>query len=161
MFANLNIEKAFFNTYEFAPPGGGATDYSGLPVSDTPDSTFNIGAYWTYTLSNGFAIKPRAWYQYVGSQYVFDNNAGAPSREQIASYGVLNVALAATLPSSWYGRAMKSVKLKLEVMNALDKQYNFFEYISAGGLYGTASAGYPLAYAGPPRAVYGTIAARF
>ena len=161
VFTNLNIEKAYFNSYAFTPPGGGPTDYSGLPVSDTPDSTFNLGAYWTYRFGDGFTIKPRAWYQYVGPQYVFDNNAGAPSNRQIASYGVLNVALAAALPSSWYGHFAKSIKLKLEVMNALDKKYNFFEYISAGGLYGTASAGYPLAYAGPPRAVYGTISARF
>ncbi len=169
LFANLNIEKAYFNHYSFlqgsnctANPGGcSLTDYSNRPVSDTPDSTFNVGAYWTYKFSNGFAVKPRAWYQYVGPQYVFDNNGGAPTNRQIAGYGVLNVALAATLPSSWYGDVAKSIKLKLEVMNALDKQYNFFEYISAGGLYGTTSAGYPLAYAGPPRAVYGTISVRF
>ncbi len=161
LFTNVNIEKAYFNSYAFTPPGGGATDYSGLPVSDTPSSTFNIGAYWTYRFSDGVAIKPRAWYQYVGSQYIFDNNAGAPSNQEIASYGVVNLALAATLPRSWYGDAVKSVKLKLEVMNALDSKYNFFEYISAGGLYGTASAGYPLAYAGPPRAIYGTISMRF
>ena len=161
MFTNLNIEKAYFNRYAFTPPGGGTTDYSGLPVSDTPSSTFNIGAYWTYRFSDGVAIKPRAWYQYVGSQYIFDNNAGAPSNQQIPSYGVVNLALAAALPRSWYGDAVKSVKLKLEVMNALDTKYNFFEYISAGGLYGTAAAGYPLAYAGPPRAIYGTISMRF
>ena len=170
MFANLNIEKAYFNSYAFTDASGSTTNYSNRPVSDTPDATFNIGAYWTYRFSNGFAIKPRAWYQYVGSQYIFDNNgnlanpgnpAPGPTNDQIASYGVLNMALAATLPSSWYGSAMKSVKLKIEVMNALDKHYNFFEYNSAGGLYGTASAGYPLAYAGPPRAVYGTISVRF
>ena len=161
MFTNLNVEKAYFNSYAFTPPGGGATNYSGLPVSDTPQSTFNLGAYWTYKFPDGLALKPRAWYQYVGPQYIFNNNTGAPSNQEIASYGVLNVALAATLPSSWYGDVAKSVKLKLEVMNALDKQYNFFEYISAGGLYGTSSAGYALAYQGPPRGVYGTISVRF
>ena len=169
MFTNLNIEKASYNSYSFLsgtncqtnPGNCSLTDYSSLPVSDTPDKTFNIGAYWTYKFADGLAIKPRAWYQYVGPQYIFDNNAGAPSNQQIAGYGVLNFAVAATLPTSWYGSVAKSVKLKLEVMNALDKQYNFFEYISAGGLYGTASAGYPLAYAGPPRAVYGTISVRF
>ena len=175
MFANLNIEKAYFNSYSFTDSSGSTTNYSDRPVSDTPESTLNIGAYWTYRLADGFTIKPRAWYQFVGAQYIFDNygnlanpaSAAAgnptpgPSNTQIASYGVLNFALAATLPTSWYGSLMKSVKLKLEVMNLLDKQYNFFEYNSAGGLYGSASAGYPLAYAGPPRAVYGTISVRF
>jgi iron complex outermembrane receptor protein len=172
-FTNVNIEKAYFNSYEFvasgppscattpSAPGCSVTDYTGLPVSDTPQSTFNIGAYWTYRFADGFAVKPRAWYQYVGSQYVFDNSVGAPSKLEIPGYGVLNLALAGTLPTSWYGGVMQSIKVKLEVMNALDNQYNFFEYISAGGLYGTASAGYPLAYAGPPRAIYATVAARF
>ncbi|MHB1872585.1 MAG: TonB-dependent receptor [Steroidobacteraceae bacterium] len=161
VFTNLNVEKAYFNSYEFAPAGGGVTNYSGRQVSDTPQSTFNVGAYWTYRFANGIAVKPRAWYQYTGPQYIFDNNSGAPSNQEIGGYGVLNLALAASLPRSWYGDMAKSVKLKLEVMNALDRKYNFFEYISAGGLYGTASAGYPLAYAGPPRAVYGTISVRF
>ncbi len=169
LFTNLNIEKAYFNSYSFLsgsnctvnPKGCSLTDYSALPVSDTPSSTFNIGAYWTYKFANGLAIKPRAWYQYVGSQYIFNNVTGAPSRQQIPGYGVLNMALATTLPSSWYGDAVKSVKLKLEVMNLLDSKYNFFEYVSAGGLYGTATGGYALAYAGPPRAVYGTISVRF
>jgi iron complex outermembrane recepter protein len=161
MFTNLNVEKAYYNSYSFTDASGSTTDYTDRPVSDTPDSTFNIGAYWTYTFPDGIAIKPRAWYQYVGPQHVFDNNAGAPTNQSIASYGVVNLALAATLPASWYGNAVKDVKLKVEVMNALDRKYNFFEYISAGGLYGTSSAGYPLAYAGPPRAVYGTISVDF
>lgn len=161
MFTNLNVEKAYFNSYSFAAAGGGTTDYSGLPVSDTPQNTFNIGAYWTYHFADGVAVKPRAWYQYDGSQYIFNNNTGAPTNQQIAGYGLLNLALAVTLPQSWYAGAAKSVRVKLEVMNALDKRYNFFEYISAGGLYGTATAGYPLAYGGPPRALYATISARF
>ncbi|MDE2463424.1 MAG: TonB-dependent receptor [Alphaproteobacteria bacterium] len=155
MFANLNLQSANFNNYEF----GGVTAH-GLPVSDTPSSTFNIGAYWTHVV-DGFVLKPRAWYQFVGSQNVFDNNAGMPTNQKLGSHGVLNLALAATMPSSWYADAAKRVTLKIEVMNVLDDKYNQFEYISAGGLYGTATGGYPIVYPGAPQAVYATIAVAF
>jgi iron complex outermembrane receptor protein len=165
MFTNLNIEKAYFVNYD------NGVSYDGLPVSDVPKSTFNIGAYWTHRLPGGIALKPRAWYQFVGEQAMWDNNAAAPSNRYLPSYGVLNVALAATLPSSWYGNAVSAVKLKVEVMNVLDRQYNTFGYLAAdagGDIYGSTvggpdgnGGGYVLAYPGAPRAVYGTISVRF
>ena len=158
MFSNLNVEKAYFDNYN------NGVSYNGLPVSDVPKSTLNIGAYWTHRLPGGIALKPRAWYQYVGEQAMWDNGAGAPSNQYLQSYGVLNMALAATLPSSWYGSAVSSVKLKVEVMNVLDRQYNTFGYLAAnngGDIYGSTAGGYVLAYPGAPRAVYGTIALRF
>jgi iron complex outermembrane recepter protein len=158
MFTNLNVEQAYFDNYN------NGVAYNGLPVSDVPKSTFNIGAYWTHALPGGIVLKPRAWYQYVGEQAMWDNNAAAPSNQYLPSYGVLNFALAATLPSSWYGSAAKSVRLKLEVLNALNSEYNTFGYLAAAGggdIYGTNAGGYVLAYPGAPRAVYGTIAIRF
>ena len=158
MFTNLNVESAYFNNYN------NGVSYNNLPVSDVPKSTFNIGAYWTHTLPGDMVIKPRAWYQYVGKQAMWDNNVGAPSGQYLPSYGVLNLALAATLPSSWYGNTVKSVKLKLEVMNALDRRYNTFGYLAAAGgndIYGTTAGGYVLAYPGAPRAIYGTISMSF
>lgn len=158
MFTNLNVESAYFNNYN------NGVSYNNMPVSDVPKSTFNIGAYWTHTLPGDIVIKPRAWYQYVGKQAMWDNNVGAPSGQYLPSYGVLNLALAATLPSSWYGNTVKSVKLKLEVMNALDRRYNTFGYLAAAGgndLYGTTAGGYVLAYPGAPRAIYGTISMSF
>ena len=158
MFTNLNVESAYFNNYN------NGVSYNNMPVSDVPKSTFNIGAYWTHTLPGDMVIKPRAWYQYVGKQAMWDNNVGAPSGQYLPSYGVLNLALAATLPASWYGNTVKSVKLKLEVMNALDRRYNTFGYLAAAGgndLYGTTAGGYVLAYPGAPRAIYGTISMSF
>jgi iron complex outermembrane recepter protein len=160
MFTNLNVEKAYFANYSLSA----TQTYQGLPVSDVPKSTFNIGAYWTHRLPGGIALKPRAWYQFVGEQAMWDNGAGAPSNQYLPSYGVLNMALAATLPSSWYDSAVSSVKLKVEVMNVLDRQYNTFGYLAAGGggdIYGSAAGGYVLAYPGAPRAVYGTVSVRF
>jgi len=158
MFTNLNVESAYFNNYN------NGVAYNDLPVSDVPKSTFNIGAYWTHSIPGGIALKPRAWYQYVGKQAMWDNNASAPSNQYLPSYGVLNLALAATLPSSWYGDAVKAVKLKIEVLNVLNRQYNTFGYLAAAGgndLYGTQAGGYVLAYPGAPRAVYATISMNF
>lgn len=162
MFTNLNVEKAYFDNYRLGPSP--SQSYNGLPVSDVPKSTFNVGAYYTYTLPGGIALKPRAWYQYVGEQAMWDNGAGAPSNQYLPSYGVLNFAMAATLPSSWYGNAVSTIKLKVEVMNVLDRQYDTFGYLAAGGqsdIYGSNDGGYVLAYPGAPRAVYGTISVRF
>ena len=170
LFGNLNVEKAYFNNYSFYPVQGqgAAFDYNGAPVSNVPDTTFNIGAYWTHTFFGGVAIKPRAWYQYVGKQYLWSNFLSAPTYSTQPSYGVLNLALAATLPKAWFGDLAKSVKLKFEVMNALDHRYNAFEELSGGGIYNTANgtgvppyANYVLAYPGSPRAFYGTISVKF
>ena len=158
MFANLGLEKSYFNHYAFQ-----GLNYNGLPVSNVPDSTFNIGAYYHFNLIDGVVIKPRAWYQFVGKQYLFSNFTGAPSNEAMPSYGLLNMALAFVLPSSWYGNTVKSLKVRLEVDNVLDKQYNLFEELTSGALYNTAPtyANYPLALPGAPRAFYATIAADF
>lgn len=155
MFTNLNVQKAYFNNYTF-----GGTTAQGLPVSDTPQTTFNIGAYWTHRMGSGFVIKPRAWFQLVGTQYIFNNNTGLPTTQKLPAHGELNLAVALTLPSSVFGGAF-SPKLKVEVMNVLDHKYNEFEYISAGGLYQTQASGYGLVYPGAPRAVYATISAKF
>ena len=171
MFTNLNVEKAYFVNYD------NGVQYNGLPVSDVPKSTFNVGAYYTFALPGGIGLKPRAWYQYVGEQAMWDNgstsNGAGPSNRYLPSYGVLNFALAATLPSSWYGNAVSAVKLKVEVMNVLDRQYDTFGYLAANGangpdIYGSTAGGpngdgggYVLAYPGAPRAVYGTISVSF
>lgn len=155
LYGNLNVEKANFNQYDFQ-----GTNYNGLPVPYVPDTTFNVGTYWHF-VTDGIVIKPRAWYQYVGTQDIFSNLAGAPTTQTMASYGVLNLALAATLPNAWFGDMLKAVKAKIEVMNALDKRYNGFEDISSGGLYNTPSNGYILALPGAPRAIYGTIEVKF
>ncbi len=157
MFANLNEEKANFNQYDFQ-----GTNYNGMAVPYVPNTTFNIGAYYHLRAWHGIVLKPRAWYQYVGTQHMFDNYLGAPSAQKMPSYGVLNLALAATVPGSWYGDAVKKVQFKVEVMNVTDKRYNIFQELSSGGLYNTGSyVEYPMGLPGAPRAVYGTIAVKF
>ena len=157
LFSNLNLEQARFNNYSFQ----GST-YNGLPVSYVPKTTFNVGAYFRLPVGSAM-LKPRAWYQYVGSQHLFDNNLGAPSQQTMPAYGVVNLSLAVDLPAGLFGPAVHSVELKFEVLNALGKRYNAFEYISSGGVYNTAPnvVGYTLAYPGAPRSLYGTLDVKF
>ena len=152
LYANASFERARFNHYAF-----GGTNYDGLPVSYVPDTTFNAGVTWRAPMGGGVTLEPRAWWQYVGTQHVFDNNAGAPSQQSMPSYGLLNLAVAATLPRTW----ASDVRVELEVLNALGKRYNAFEEISAGGLYATPVAGYTLALPGTPRVYYGTLEVKF
>ena len=156
-FGNANVEQAHFRNYNF-----NGTNYDGLPVSYVPKTTFNVGAYWRYVLGN-VVLKPRAWYQYVGAQHVFDNNLGAPSQQTMPSYGLLNLALGADLPTDLLGNAVRAIDVNVEVMNALNKHYNAFEELSAGGLYNTAptTVGYPLVLPGAPRALYVTLDVKF
>ena len=156
LYANANFEQAHFNHYAF-----NGTNYDGLPVSYVPDTTFNAGVDYRVPMGGGVTLKPRAWYQYVGTQHVFDNNAGAPSQQTMPSYGVLNLAVGAELASGWTGGMVDAVQLDFEVLNALGKRYNAFEEISAGGLYNTSTAGYTLTLPGTPRVYYGTLEVKF
>ena len=130
-------------------------------MSYVPDTTFNAGAYYRAQMGGGIVLTPRAWYQYTGSQHLFDNNLGAPSRQTMPAYGILNLSVGAQLPRDWAGGLAHPVELSLEVLNALGKRYNSFEEISAGGLYNTPTAGYVLALPGTPRVIYGTLDVKF
>ena len=78
------------------------------------------------------------------------------------AYATLNLGAKAT-----YKRFDASVK----VLNVLNKEYNIFEYISAGSYFGTASATPPLppqyaatyvfGYPGAPVTAYVSVAAHF
>ncbi len=153
VFSNLNIEKATFNNYTT-----GGVSYSGLPVSNVPDSTFNLGAAYKYYAA-GILYVPRAWYQYIGQQTMFNNNLGIPTQQKIPAYGTFNLGLDTTIPHP--GPELRDVKISFDVLNVFDKQYNPFEYITSGGFLGPSSQGQVLALPGAPRTEYISIAADF
>ncbi len=153
VFANLNFEKATFAHYVNA-----GVSYNGLPVSNVPDSTFNIGAAYNYFVS-GIMLQPRLWYQYVGAQSLFSNLTGAPTNQQMPAYDTLNLGLDSTVPTHGVP-LLKDVKLGVDILNLTDNHYNAFEYITSGGLLG-GGAGQVLALPGAPLTVYGSITANF
>ena len=156
VFANATIEGAKYTSYIT-----GGTSYNGAPVAYVPDTTFNLGGYYDFLLHSTL-IEPRAWYQFVGSQHIFDNTTGAPSSQTMPGYGTLNLAVKTTvplhLPGGWGTRYLD---LKLTALNVLDRKYNIYEYVSSGGYFGTPTGGYLLAYPGAPFTIYGSIGLRF
>ncbi len=152
-FANLNFQRANFNNYTT-----GGVSYAGLPVSNVPDKTFNVGLAYEKYLS-GILVTPRVWYQYVGQQHMFDNNLGAPSQKTIPAYGLLNVGLDGELPVRH--AVMHDVRFSVDVLNLLNKQYDPFEEVTSGGLLGGNSQGQVLGLPGAPRTLYASLSASF
>ena len=155
VFANANFEKATFDHYVTS-----GVSYDGLPVSNVPNKTFNIGTSYRYYLS-GILLKPSLWYQYVGAQSLFDNNAGAPSTTKMPGYGTVNLGLHGTVPMQGSVPMLKTVDFSVDILNIANNHYNEFEYITGGGLLGGDSAGQILALPGAPLTVYGSISAHF
>ncbi|WP_308389028.1 TonB-dependent receptor domain-containing protein [Acidithiobacillus sp. AMEEHan] len=154
LFMNANFEKAVFGHYVT-----GGVSYNGLPVSNVPNKTFNIGVIYRLPLA-GTVLQPRLWYQYVGAQSMF-NNAGMPSTEKMPAYGTLNLGIDEKIPTVGMVPFLRHVDLSLNILNLTNNHYNEFQYITAGGLLGGNSAGQVLALPGAPLTVFGSISAHF
>ena len=150
LFLNSTFERTLYNNWN-----EGGTDYTGLQVPYVPDTLLNIGAYYTIPVSENVVVQPRIWYQYTGSQTVFDNSVGAPSATTMPTFGTLN--LGANLPISWFN-------VRVTALNVTNKQYNQYLWLSSGGpgsYLGGGTPGYQLAYPGAPFTAFATISARF
>ncbi|WP_455379730.1 TonB-dependent receptor domain-containing protein [Acidihalobacter prosperus] len=138
-FLNGTVEKAKFDNYTT-----GGVSYQGLWVSQVPSYTYNLGGEYKW-FHQGIMYEPRLWYSEIGSQHIWNNNIGAPGTQKMPAYGTLNLGLDLDIPT--HGHV---VKVSLSVLNALNKKYNVYEYVSAGGYFGGNSAGATLAYPGAP-----------
>ena len=153
VFANASFETATYLNY--TSPSNGS--YSGLPISNVPAQTFNGGLY--YTLFRGDTLyQPRVWYQYTGSQNIYNNNIGAPTRTKLPGYGLLNLGMKVALSTRHTGY-LHRITFNVDLLNVLNKKYNVFEYVSSGGYYGVA--GQTLAEPGAPFTAYASINAHF
>ena len=106
-------------------------------------------------------IQPRAWYQYMGTQHLFNNVTGAPSNKTMPSYGTLNLSVKVAVPLDLAYVGKKSVDFTLTALNVANNHYNQYEYISSGGYFGTPNGGYILAYPGAPFSIYGSVGMHF
>jgi iron complex outermembrane receptor protein len=145
-------------------PASGCTFYNNLPVSYVPNYTLNTGLYYGIQHNHHELLEPRFWVESTGSQYLWSNNSGGPTKQSMPSYTVANLSL--TAPITFLEK--QSVNLKLDVLNIANSQYNENEYISSGGYFASLAsdpnnppAGYINAYPGAPRAIYGTISYQF
>ena len=170
LFANLNVETAIYSNYVTVLPLGSSQpqqSFNGLHVPYVPNSTINAGAFYSFRLGKDLRVEPMASFQYLGSQYIFDNNAvdsagnpfPQPSTRTMPAYGTANLGVKVPF---------KFLEFNLNAQNVLNSKYLIYEYISSGGYFGTAgngtptqSSGYSLAYPGSPAGVYGGVAAHF
>lgn len=154
-FLNLSLENAHFDSYDL----GGGINYNNLPVSYVPHTLVNVGLYTDYAEGN-VDWEPRIWYQYTGSQHMFDDNLNIPSSQEMPSYGLLNASLQARIPMS--SGVVREWDIGLTGLNLLNKEYNNFEWISAGGYFIVPqSVGAVIGYPGSPRTVFLTATAKF
>lgn len=155
VYTNLNGESATYDQFY-----SGSQSFQGLPVSYVPAATWNTGAYYTFTLHESVGIEPRVWFQFVGSQHIFDNcglvkgacTTALPSKQTMPSYETINLS---------FRVPYRRLSFNLDMLNLLGNQYNVFEYVSSGGYYGTSTGGYTFAYPGAPFTIYGSIKFRF
>lgn len=156
IFGNASIINATYTNYETGSVSN-PTYYNGLHVPYVPKLKLNIGVHYKF-LYDGFLIDPRAWWDYTGAQYIFDNNAGAPSNQTMPAWNTFNLGVSTSVP---FNQGAQTAKLSLQVLNVTDKKYNIYEYITSGGYYGAATAGDVLAYPAAPLTLYATLSFKF
>ncbi len=184
IFANANVESASYSTYVTGgviyngsatcnPPGGavaGCFDYNGYPVSYVPTSTLNAGMYYQIHARQNLVIEPTASFQFVGSQHLFDNCAlqtgactsPAPSKSvTMPAYATLNMGVKVPY---------KRLDFQVMALNVMNRNFNIYEYISAGSYFNTAgnapsnspyAYNYVTAYPGAPVTAYVSVSAHF
>ena len=159
MFANGEVLDAHWNRYYSTTTN---LTYPGLPVSNSPVFTGNIGVRYRRFIGPTL-LSATLYDQYVGRRYLFSNLVGAPTSQRIPPYNLLNLSISARIPlHTPYAAGMKMLKITFTATNLLGRRYNATEYISAGGYFsGVNSAGSVLANPGAPRAFYGTVTMAF
>jgi iron complex outermembrane receptor protein len=175
VFLDFAGESSLYNTYvtggtiaecgsssNAAGIAAGCQYYNNLPVSYTPNATFNAGVYYGIQRHSREILEPRFFVQTVGSQHLWSNNTGAPVTQTMPAYTTANLSFVAPFEFE-----KQSVHLRLDIMNLVNSQYNEYEYISSGGYFAplfpgsTPPSGYINAYPGAPRAVFGTVSYQF
>ncbi len=157
LFLNGTFERAAYTNW-FLPNlivngtnQGGGVNFSNLPVPYVPQNILNVGGSYTWMVSENVVVEPRLWYQFTGTQTIFDNNVGTPSQQTMPNFGTLNFGV--NVPINRFD-------LRLTALNLLNKQYNEYEFVSSGGYFG-AGAGDVLAYPGAPFSLYATVGVHF
>ena len=155
-FLNMGLVTAKYD--QFINQNG---SFSNVPVANTPHTTLNVGVSGVWSMGNA-TLKPRLIYQYTGAQHIFDNQNNITSSQMLPAFGLFNFDAEMDLAEGMLFGKPNYVTVDLEVDNLFNKQYNAYEYISSGGLYGTPdSAGALMGLPGMPRAAMLSIGDKF
>ena len=161
-FANFGWLKSVWTQYfSSVTPSGKPINLGGVPVSNSPKDTLTAGVSYRFFLPAA-SFKATLWDQYVGTRYLWDNNAGQPTSQTMPAYDLVNFSLTAN--TKWLSSHIDGVRgssVSLQVLNLTNKEYNSTEYISSGGYFQTTNSGYIIANPGTPRAVYLSVSLKF
>lgn len=147
-WGNTTVQNDVYTTFV---PSGTTQSYAGYPISNTAEQTINIGGEY-HMLAGRTLVTPVILWQYVGRRYLFSNLAGAPTRQTLPGYALLNLAVNFRVPVRDPALSgLHSVRFSLGVDNVMDKQYNAVGYVTSGGYFGGSSAGAILVDPGAPR----------
>ena len=172
-FFNFSGEASKFTTFATGGPlaacgtpgnpAPGCTFYNNLPVSYVPKITLNTGIYYGIQRKDRTILEPRLWFNTTGSQYIWSNESGEPTKTTMPSYTTANLSFNAPITVK-----KQSFNARLDILNLGNSQYNEFEYISSGGYFASLApdpnnppSGYINAYPGASRMIYGTITYQF
>ncbi len=162
-FLNASFLHAYFKSFT-----NGSGTFSDIPVAYVPDKTVNLGVTGKFMVSDAL-VKPSLVYQYNGSQFMYSNNDNITSGEKIPSYGLVNIGFDVKVPTRRSISWLHYLDVNAQILNLFNNKYNSFEYVSAGGAYGSGGYSNPtsvgqgsvLAYPGAPRAFYVTVSSKF
>ena len=168
-FFNFAGESSKFTTYVTGGPinacgtpdnpTAGCVFYNNLPVSYVPNLTLNTGIYYGIQRHEHTIVEPRLWIETTGSQHLWSNLTGAPTKRTMPSYTTVNLSFNAPITFE-----KQSFNLRLDMLNLLSNRYNEYEYVSSGGYFASLNpnaSGYINAYPGSPRTIYGTVTYQF
>ncbi len=160
-FANLGWLNANWNTF-YSPTSNAY--YNGMPVSNSPDQTTNVGVTYEAYIPSG-TVETTLWDQYFGKSYLWDNLNGAPTNQTNPAHNLVNLSIDLhTTAFGIPGIKNQVTTVSLDIENLLNTEYNSTEYISSGGYFQTSqygSSGYIIANPGSPRSVYVSIRSNF
>lgn len=161
-YLNYSYNQAYYtSSFKIASVGfsngqTNATVANGQALALVPRNNVNFGGAWGL---HGWQATADA--DYVGSQFINQQDAGSVSAIQEPAYFVLNMSLSKTIqiPS----RIMKSVKFSFFANNLLDRHYDSYAYSDTYTKYAGALSGqnYASVQEAAPRAFYGSVTVNF
>lgn len=161
-YMNYSYNQAYYTSaFKIASVGfsNGQTNAnvaSGQALALVPRNNVNFGGAWGM---QGWQATADA--NYVGSQFINQQDAGTVSAIQEPAYFVLNMSLSKTIqiPS----RIMKSIKFAFFANNLLDRRYDSYAYSDNYTKYAGALSGqnYASVQEAAPRAFYGSVTVNF
>lgn len=161
-YLNYSYNQAYYtNSFKVATAGFSTsvlsgTVRSGQPLALVPQNNVNFGGAWAY---QGWQATADA--DYVGPQFINQQDAGIVSSIQEPAYFLLNMSLSKVIQV--HSRVIKSIKFAFFANNVLDRRYDAYAYSETYKKYAGALSGqnYASIQEASPRSFMGSLTVNF